>query len=336
MAARFRYVVSDMDGTLLSPNHTISDYTRDTLKALVHEFGVTPILATGRCYADVRVVAENLKKHIWGDGTTLPGALPATSPTRAPMLYLITSNGAVVHNGVTHELVLRSCIEPALAEKILLLLASDETVVNTNAYQNEDWVCRIDWPEMMAANQESGIRYIHVPQPPPSSAYTPATSAAAATAADASPRGIEIGDYSGISKIFFITDDAARMSLLADEVRAIAAAHGGAMPSLTFSTSDCMDIMADGVTKGAALRQLFSAVLPAKDGVDVVADAIAHSIGFGDGLNDAEMLSTVGKGCAMGNANPKLTAQHPELEVIGTNAEDGVAKKLRSVFGLQL
>ncbi|CAJ1010015.1 putative haloacid dehalogenase-like hydrolase/Sucrose-6F-phosphate phosphohydrolase [Leishmania naiffi] len=333
MPPPFRYVITDMDGTLLSPDHVVSDYTRDTLKTLVHQYGVTPILATGRIYADVSIVGENLKKYIWGEYTAVPGAQEPASPSRAPELYLVTSNGAVVHNGVTHEVVFQTSIDPALAEKLLQILPSDETVVNTNAYQNDDWVCRINWPEMLNFYKESGFRFIHVPNPLPSSMY-PSASVVASSAATA--RGIAIGNYTGISKIFFITDDDARLQALTDEVRVIAKDHGGAPVSLTFSMSDCLDIMASGVTKGEALKKLFGIILPPKDGVDVVADALAHSIAFGDGLNDAEMLAAAGKGCVMGNANPKLIAQHPELEVILPNAEDGVAKKLRSVFDLPL
>ena len=47
-------------------------------------------------------------------------------------------------------------------------------------------------------------------------------------------------------------------------------------------------------------------------------------IAFGDGMNDAEMLSMAGKGCIMGNAHQRLKDLHPELEVIGLNADDAV------------
>lgn len=328
MASPFRYVVTDMDGTLLSTNHFVSDYTRDTLKTLVLQHGMTPILATGRSYADIRVVGDNLRKYIWGDSTATADELSV------PQMYFLTSNGAVVHNGVTGELVFQTCVDPALAEKILTFLEPEEEIVNTNAYQYDDWVCRIDWPEMLAVHKESGLRYIHVPHPAPSSAAAAVNTGE--DAATASPRGIAVGRYDGISKIFFIADDASRLPPVAEEVHAIVAAHGGAPVSLTFSASDCMDVMADGVTKGHALEKLFGIILPRQgdDGVDVVADALRHSIAFGDGLNDAEMLTMCGKGCVMGNANPKLKAQHPELEVVLSNAEDGVAKKLRSVFAL--
>ncbi|MEA5989378.1 HAD hydrolase family protein, partial [Salmonella enterica subsp. enterica serovar Virginia] len=42
---------------------------------------------------------------------------------------------------------------------------------------------------------------------------------------------------------------------------------------------------------------------------------------FGDGMNDAEMLTMAGKGCIMGNAHQRLKDLYPELEVIGINAD---------------
>ncbi|MBC7176569.1 MAG: HAD hydrolase family protein, partial [Klebsiella pneumoniae] len=37
-------------------------------------------------------------------------------------------------------------------------------------------------------------------------------------------------------------------------------------------------------------------------------------IAFGDGMNDAEMLSMAGKGCIMANAHQRLKDLHPELK----------------------
>ena len=50
---------------------------------------------------------------------------------------------------------------------------------------------------------------------------------------------------------------------------------------------------------------------------------IESSFAFGDGLNDLEMIRTVGCGCAMGNGNPKLKALAKHV-VPGVH-EDGVA-----------
>jgi Cof subfamily protein (haloacid dehalogenase superfamily) len=331
MSAPFQYVITDMDGTLLAPDHFMTDYTRETLKKLVHEHGVTLVMATGRNSADVKIVSSNLRKYIWGANLEVVKAVAAGGQSNAPAMYLLTSNGAVAHNTVTDELVFQSCVDPVIAEKLYRLLPESEEVVNTNIYQQDDWICRVDWPEMMSAHKESGIRFIHVPSAPPRSAEpVPSTDPCGLN------RGVAVGNYDNISKVFFITDDVARLPGLTEEVEKVVASCGGKQVSLTFSASDCMDIMAEGVSKGQAIRKLFETLLSPRDGHDVVAEALQASIAFGDGLNDAEMLTEVGKGCVMGNASPKLKAQHPELEVVLPNSEDGVARKLRSVFGIPL
>ena len=333
MSAPFKYVITDMDGTLLSPNHVITDYTRDTLKKLVHQHGVTLIMATGRNSADTKVVSSNLRRVIWGDGAAVSNtaATAADAQAASPTMYLLTSNGAVAHNAVSGELVFKSCIDPVVAEKLYQLLPETEETVNTNIYQAEDWICRIDWPEMMSVYKESGIRFYHIPKAPARSSK-PVPS----VVPELLNRGVAVGNYDNISKVLFLSDDEARFPSLAEEVQSIAMSFGGKPVSLTFSSSDCMDVMAEGVSKGQAIRKLFSELLAPKEGPDVVAEALQSSIAFGDGLNDAEMLTEVGKGCVMGNANPKLKAQHPELEVVQPNSEDGVARKLRSVFGIPL
>lgn len=66
----------------------------------------------------------------------------------------------------------------------------------------------------------------------------------------------------------------------------------------------------------------------------LVDERMRRTIAFGDDLNDARMLTSVGKGCIVGNANPALIERHPELEVIKTNVEHGPAVKLREIFQL--
>ena len=57
-------------------------------------------------------------------------------------------------------------------------------------------------------------------------------------------------------------------------------------------------------------------------------------IAFGDGMNDVEMLAEVGKGCIMGNADPRLVQACPQLEVIGRHGHEAVASYLRAIFGI--
>ncbi len=70
--------------------------------------------------------------------------------------------------------------------------------------------------------------------------------------------------------------------------------------------------------------------------LEAVAQAMGYSlkecIAFGDGMNDAEMLTMAGKGCIMGNAHQRLKDLYPELEVIGINADNAVPHYLRDLF----
>lgn len=66
-----KIVASDLDGTLLAPNHQLSAYSKETLKAL-HEQGYTFVFATGRHHVDVASIRRTV-------------GIPA---------YMITSNGA--------------------------------------------------------------------------------------------------------------------------------------------------------------------------------------------------------------------------------------------------
>ncbi|MGL5984195.1 MAG: HAD family hydrolase, partial [Cetobacterium sp.] len=84
----------------------------------------------------------------------------------------------------------------------------------------------------------------------------------------------------------------------------------------------CLEVMKEGVSKATAIEEVLK-----REGID-----IQDTIAFGDGLNDLEMLSFVGKGFVMGNGSPRLKELLPENEVIKPNSENGVAKKLQELF----
>ena len=99
-------------------------------------------------------------------------------------------------------------------------------------------------------------------------------------------------------------------------------ARWGDRVNVSFSTLTCLEVMAGGVSKGHALEAVAKRL-----GFD-----LKDCIAFGDGMNDAEMLSMAGKGCIMQNAHQRLKDLHPELEVIGTNGDNAVPKYLRKLF----
>ncbi len=93
--------------------------------------------------------------------------------------------------------------------------------------------------------------------------------------------------------------------------------------NVIFVNDYCMEIMAKGANKGAAAKFLLE-----KEGIELK-DAVA----FGDGENDFEMLTMVGKGYAMGNSIDRLRKLLPkDFEFVGMNTEDGEAVKLKELF----
>ena len=89
-----------------------------------------------------------------------------------------------------------------------------------------------------------------------------------------------------------------------------------------FSKEQCLEIMPKHVSKGYAIKEIAKL-----ENINI--DEI---IAFGDGFNDLEMLSIVGKGCIMGNASEKLKNALPNNEIIGLNHEDAVAKYLEKLY----
>ena len=120
-----------------------------------------------------------------------------------------------------------------------------------------------------------------------------------------------------ILKIFYIGDHEQLINLekailkITDDVNVI------------FVSDYCMEVMAKGANKGAAAKFLLE-----KEGLELK-DAVA----FGDGENDFEMLTMVGKGFAMGNSIDRLKKLLPkDFEFVGENTEDGEAVKLQELF----
>ena len=120
-----------------------------------------------------------------------------------------------------------------------------------------------------------------------------------------------------VLKVFFFGDHE-RLAELEDHVHARCPGR----LATTFSLPVTLEVMAAGVSKGAALRLV----------LDRLGLSTEDVIAFGDGMNDLELLGTVGKGLVMGNADPRLKATLGHLEVIGTNADEAVAGYLDQLF----
>lgn len=269
--APFRAVVSDLDGTLLCPNHQLGNFTIDTLRKLA-ERGIDIILATGRSYFDVKEI------------------LAKVGISNAMM---ITSNGARVHN-LQGELLLSHSLPNDLAYE-LTNVPFDESKVCVNTYQGQDWFINVDMPETAEFHKDSGFSY----------------------------QVIDFKKYQpqNAEKAFFLSRHPEHLAPVEQFIHQ----HFHEHINMAYSTPTCLEIMAKNVSKASALKQV----------VDTRGYDLSGCIAFGDGMNDVEMLSEVGKGCVMGNADPRLTQAAPQLEVIGHNSHEAVASYLRATFGLR-
>ena len=119
-------------------------------------------------------------------------------------------------------------------------------------------------------------------------------------------------------KVFYSADTHEELQAIEKELRGTL----GNSLTIAYSLPNCLEVMAKNVNKGYAVNEVLALKgLEAKD-----------AIAFGDGMNDVEMLQTVGKGLVMGNGLPQLRAALPELEVIGENKDDAVAAYLEQQY----
>ncbi|WP_068267617.1 Cof-type HAD-IIB family hydrolase [Caviibacter abscessus] len=93
-----------------------------------------------------------------------------------------------------------------------------------------------------------------------------------------------------------------------------------------FTLPFCLEIFPKDATKAKALKKL----------IKICDYSLEHSIAFGDGFNDAELLNEVKQGYIMKNAAEELKNCLNNIEVIDANYEDGVAKKLVQLFSLEI
>ncbi len=110
-----KIVASDLDGTLLAPNHQLSAYSKMTLRTL-HEMGYTFVFATGRHHVDVAGIRAQV-------------GIPA---------YMITSNGARVHDQ-KDQLTYSENIAPELVQGVIDTIKHDHEIL-IHMYQNDDWL----------------------------------------------------------------------------------------------------------------------------------------------------------------------------------------------------
>ena len=101
----YHVVASDLDGTLLSPDHTLSPYAKETLKLLTQR-GVHFVFATGRHHIDVAQIRDSLEISA----------------------FMITSNGARVHDSEGKQIFAHN-LDRDIAADLFEMMRNDPKVV---------------------------------------------------------------------------------------------------------------------------------------------------------------------------------------------------------------
>jgi hypothetical protein len=263
----YHVVASDLDGTLLSPDHTLTSYAKETLKLLTQR-GVHFVFATGRHHIDVAQIRDNL----------------------GISAFMITSNGARVHN-TAGELIFSHNLDEDIAHDLYTMMHDNQEIL-TNVYRNDDWFMNRESPEQEEFFRESVFKY---------QLFEPG-----------------LLETDGVCKVYFTCDDHDKLQPLEDAINA----RWGDRVNVSFSLPTCLEVMAGGVSKGHALEEV----------AKIIGYSLKECIAFGDGMNDLEMLAMAGKGCIMRGAHQRLKDTLPDLEVIGSNADDAVPNYLRKMF----
>jgi Cof subfamily protein (haloacid dehalogenase superfamily) len=89
-----------------------------------------------------------------------------------------------------------------------------------------------------------------------------------------------------------------------------------------FSLPTCLEFMDKSIDKSVGIQKVLE-----REGF-----LFSEAISFGDGFNDVQMLSATAKALIMENAPSSLKMALPNLEVISSNDNDGVAKYLAEKF----
>ncbi|MGO1296099.1 MAG: Cof-type HAD-IIB family hydrolase [Vibrio sp.] len=130
----YKIVASDLDGTLLAPDHKISEATKRTLKKL-HDRGYIFIFATGRHHVDVAGIRETV-------------GIPA---------YMITSNGARVHKPDS-TLMSSQNVPEHLVQPIVDMLKNEHNI-HVHIYRDQTWHLNKDKDALANFHNESGFSF---------------------------------------------------------------------------------------------------------------------------------------------------------------------------------
>ncbi|KAG8347994.1 putative haloacid dehalogenase like hydrolase Sucrose 6F phosphate phosphohydrolase [Trypanosoma vivax] len=216
-------------------------------------------------------------------------------------MYVITSNGARIIDPQLNPIASLDLSTELVSDLIQLKYSTDNPVdcagsdFSVNLYRHDEWVTDVGKEVLLDMFASSGFRYKVVDNLP---AY---------------PKD-------GVHELFYMADSSTLLKL----ENAVKTRFAGKVECM-MSTPLTLDVVHADANKAKAMMTV----------AKLLNIELKNIVAFGDGMNDVKMLASAGRGYVMGNAQQRLKEALPDLEVIGSNAEDGVAKKLRELFGLQ-
>lgn len=159
----------------------------------------------------------------------------------------------------------------------LMNIPFDSNRVCLNSYQGDEWFINVDIEQLKKYHKDSGYSY----------------------------QVVDFSKHHGrqTEKVFFIGKAPEDLVPIEQYIKA----KFGDRIYMTYSALLCLEVMNKSVSKGNALEEL----------VKLRGYELKDCLAFGDGMNDIEMLSKVGKGCIMRN-----------------NAHESVAAYIRATFGI--
>ncbi|WP_413998156.1 Cof-type HAD-IIB family hydrolase [Flavobacterium sp. W1B] len=126
---KIKVIISDLDGTLLNSNHTISEYTKTIFQEL-HNQNYLIIVATGRHHLDAMSIVETLGCPV----------------------YLVTSNGARIHSP-ENELLFSVDIDGELVKAIFDLEIDSE--ITSVLFKEHIWQTNKNNDKLNSFNKDS-------------------------------------------------------------------------------------------------------------------------------------------------------------------------------------
>ena len=215
----YKIANSDLDGTLLGADHQISASTKDSIQRWVDK-GYKFVIATGRHYIEAKSVQEHLDIPI----------------------YLITSNGARVHNR-EGQIIHQQNLDSDIAQEISDTKFDD--VVQINLYTDQTWYTSHRIKEL----DDIGLDVIF----------------------DCVETDLSALDKSNMIKMFFWAEP----ELLQPIYEQLSARYGERI-NLTFSLENCLEVMHACTNKGEAVKVVL------KDKGLLLTEAVAFGDGMND------------------------------------------------------